>query len=179
MFPHTCAKKKVTGLLIIGTVFALAACAGSGLSFREYERSLPPLPINKARLVVFRTEDYQQHRSTPATVSIDGKSAGRCAYAGFVVFDIPAGKHVLTAGMPGSRFHCDLDANIAGGGISFFEIRPGDRNPVSELIDAIRMLSGKQAAACRGAFSISPVEEESALRQLEDLEITASSPPDR
>lgn len=158
---------------IIGLAFTLSACAATGQLYREHDPTSPALSLDTARLIVFRTRDSSQYCARAASVKIDGNIAGNCDYAGFNVFEVTAGKHVLTVDVWDSPGKCDLPIDVSGGNTYFYEIQPRTGNLTAGLVGGLIGMaiesSGKQ---CGGTFSVAPIEQSAALLKLEDLRMT-------
>jgi len=139
-------------------------------------------------MTVFRTADSTQYSGRSATVRVDGKEVGGCDHAGYQIFYVKAGPHVLTVEMWDAPGHCSLSTNVLGGEEYFYEILPRSENLMAGYLGTlIGALGGSAALAgapfavmgaesagkqCGGAFSIVAVEENSGRRKVMDLRLS-------
>jgi len=172
----------------LGFALLLAACAGTGPGYEEHLAALPPIAPHSSRLTVFRTSESLQYAGRAASVKVDGRELGGCAYSSFQTFYVPAGPHVLAAEMWDAPGTCRLTVNLIGGEDYFYEITPRAENYLSALVGTlIGGVAGATAAtgagfaamgaesagkACGGAFSIVAVDENVAHGKLKALRMS-------
>lgn len=166
-----CIGENMKWIYIIGMVCVLSACAATGQLYKDHSSTLPSLAPDTVRLIVFRTTgslSYMGGKEAP--VLVDGFLAGKCETGEFNVFEIPAGKHVLTIDIAGSPGSCDLQIDVSGGGSYYYEIKPRSGYLAAAffggLIGTAIESSGKK---CGGPLSINPIEPGAALEKLKDL----------
>jgi len=90
----------VGGFVGVSGAFALLVCAvASGPGYPEVTAGdAGAVPAGQTRIVVLRRNDvYDDYGGYPASILLDGTSAGRLAYGGFLIFDHPAGEVKLGA----------------------------------------------------------------------------------
>lgn len=171
------------GLLCL--VIALAACAATGTRYAEHVSAFPDIPAHAARLTVFRTAESAQYSGRSATVRVDGREVGGCDFAGYQLFYVPAGPHVLTVEMWDAAGRCRLSVDVLGGEEYFYEISPRAEQLAADFLGTVigamggatglaiapfaAMGAESEGRACGGAFSITGVEETSALRKVSGL----------
>jgi hypothetical protein len=180
-------ERKVNAILLFVLAMALGGCAATGPEYPEQAAIANTAASQSARLTVFRTAESLQYSGRSATVGIDGKDAGGCEYAGFSMFDVPAGSHVLTVSMWDAPGTCQLQVEVLSGATYFFEITPRTGNLVAglpgllvsgfgvlgALVGGVAMIAGMAAESsgkiCGGAFAIESVDENAALSKLATL----------
>jgi hypothetical protein len=146
---------------------------------------LPEVPPHSTRFTVYRTAASMQFSGRAATVRIDGKEFGSCEFAGYQVFHVRAGPHVLAVNMWDAPGSCSLSIDVLGGEDYFFEIAPRQESLVAMTLGtvigalggglgpafapAVVMGAESSGRKCGGAFSIAVVDEAAARRALADL----------
>jgi hypothetical protein len=166
----------------------LAGCAATGPRYAETVATLPDIPRHSTRLTVFRTAESGQYSGRSATLRIDGRESGSCDFAGYQVFDVRAGPHVLAVNMWDAPGSCSLSVDVLGGEDYFFEISPRQESLVAltlgtvigaiggrlgpEVAPAAIMGAESSGKGCGGAFSIAVVDEGAARRKLADLRLS-------
>jgi hypothetical protein len=172
----------------LGFALLLTACAGTGPAYVEHLAALPPIAPHSSRLTVFRTSGNLQYSGRAASVNVDGRELGSCAYSSFQTFYVSAGPHVLAAEMWDAPGSCRVTVNLIGGEDYFYEITPRAENYLSALAGMlIGGMAGATAAtgagfaamgaesagkACGGAFSIVAVDENVARDRLKALRMS-------
>jgi len=172
-------------LPFLGLVIVLAACAATGTRYAEYVSTFPDIAAHATRLTVFRTAESTQYSGRSATVRVDGREVGGCDFAGYQMFHVPAGPHVISVEMWDAPGKCRLSVDVLGGEEYFYEISPRAQHLAADfmgtLIGAMSGATGlaigpfaalgaeSEGRACGGAFSINGVEETAALRKVRDL----------
>jgi hypothetical protein len=176
------------GLTAFGLAITLAACVATGPRYSEYVATLPDIPRQSTRLTIFRTAESTQYSGRSAAVRIDGRERGGCDFAGYQIFYVPSGSHVLAVEMWDAPGRCSLSIDVLGGEEYFFEVRPRTESLVAGFLGA--MIGGiaggmgptvapfavmgaeSSGQGCGGAFSIVDVDESAALRRLKDLHLS-------
>jgi hypothetical protein len=162
---------RLPGVILLSGL--MAGCAATGPSFTEHQSSSGAVPASSARLYFFRTRETAQYSARSASIKIDGNGVGGCDYAGFSLFDVTPGKHLVTVDMWDSPGTCALPIEVAAGNEYYLEIKPRTGNLIGALagglIGAAAESSGKE---CGGAFSVEPVARASAVPSLSDLKMT-------
>lgn len=172
MSNHPGGEMKSSIIVVLFSLF-LAGCAATGATYTEHLATSTSASAANARLVVFRTRDSVQYSARTASLKIDGSPVAGCDYAGFNVFDIKPGKHVVTVDMAASPGTCNLPIDVVAGKNYYLEIKPRTGSLMGTLagglIGAAVESSGKE---CGGAFSAEPVSEDVATPKLKDLKMT-------
>jgi hypothetical protein len=101
---------------------ALSACAATDVRSPESVAVSSDTVSQVARLTVFRAAESAQYPGGSANLSIDGKEMGAIESAGFTTFDVPAGSHVLIAGVSSSPETCKLQIEVVGGAAYYYEV---------------------------------------------------------
>lgn len=83
--------KRLLPILLVG---ALSACA-SGPSMQELEPGASTIPVNKGRVVVYRTGILGA--AIQPIVSVDGVERGRCQPNGAFTVDVAPGQRIVSA----------------------------------------------------------------------------------
>jgi hypothetical protein len=170
----------VTKVLLLGFAIALAGCAASGVRYSNHAAVTADLARDSTRITVFRTEQHSTYGGRAASVRVDGRFVGGCEYAGYVVFFVPPGPHVLAVDMVEMPGTCSVAADVLGGEDYYYEIEPRPESYVAGvvgnvldalggglLVGTLGALSAESAGKrCGGAFAIRPVAEEKALAEL-------------
>lgn len=172
----------------LGFAIALAACVATGPRYFEYVATLPDIPRQSARLTIFRTAENTQYSGRAATVRIDGRERGGCDFAGYQIFYVASGPHVLAVELWDTPGVCRLSIDVLGGEEYFYEVRPRTESLVVGFLGA--MIGGiaggggptvtpfaimgaeSSGRGCGGAFSIVDVDEGAALQKLKDLHLS-------
>lgn len=151
----------------------MSGCAATGSSYSKHVSEAHALEQNKSRLVLFRTRENSQYAGRAVAIKLNGEALGSCDYAGFNVFDIAAGKHILSVDIWDSPGVCNLDIEVNGGNEYYYEVSPRSGNLLGALLGGLIGTaiesSGKK---CGGAFSIESITKEVANTKLTDLKMT-------
>lgn len=93
------------GMTLLGATLVLAGCASSGPTGRELLTG--SVKSDKARLVVYRTN--VMGFGVQPDITVDSKKVGQATPNGFIVCELPAGKHNVSVG------NFALNVNFGGG----------------------------------------------------------------
>lgn len=118
-------------ILVLGLTVALAGCAATGAPFKDHRAHTEPVPVDQARVVVFRM-DKTQGSTIAATMEIDGLVFGSLREKGFVWHDIDTATHLLRADVPSEIGTCLLAFQIAAGETGYFLVAPRAANAVAK-----------------------------------------------
>jgi len=73
----------------------LSACATSGPAYKDAKPSFTPIAKNTARVYVYRNVNFFGDAIQPS-VLLDNEKIGDARPGGFIMKDVPAGKHALS-----------------------------------------------------------------------------------
>jgi hypothetical protein len=118
-------------VLALGLIAALAGCAATGKPYKDHPAYTEPVPVDQARVVVFRM-DKAQNSTVAATMEIDGLVFGSLRESGFVWHDIDTVTHVMRADVPSEQGTCLLTFQIAAGETGYFIVEPRVANAVAK-----------------------------------------------
>ncbi len=118
-------------VLALGLIATLAGCAATGKPYKDHPAYTEPVPVDQARVVVFRM-DKAQNSTVAATMEIDGLVFGSLRENGFVWHDIDTATHVLRADIPSEQGTCLLTFQIAAGETGYFLVAPRAANAVAK-----------------------------------------------
>jgi hypothetical protein len=110
-------------MLFLGAALALTGCATPGTPFKDHPAHTQPVPLDRARVVVFRM-DKAQYSTVVATMEIDGLVFGSLRENGFVTHDIDTATHLLRADVPADAGTCLLAFQISAGETGYFLVAP-------------------------------------------------------
>ena len=148
----------------------LAGCSASGIRYTEHQAVQAPVHPSAARITVFRTKDSGQYSARSAPLNVDGRQLGNIQYGGFGVYDLLSGPHVLMTELSNLPGKCELPIALEPGDNRYFEIQPRLANFVAAVTGSVVGASLESAGkTCAGAFSIAPVNSDTALIKLRDL----------
>ena len=118
-------------VLALGLIATLAGCAATGKPYKDHPAYTEPVPVDQARVVVFRM-DKAQNSTVAATMEIDGLVFGSLRESGFVWHDIDTATHVVRADVPSEQGTCLLTFQIAAGETGYFIVEPRVANAVAK-----------------------------------------------
>ena len=118
-------------VLALGLFATLAGCAATGKPYKDHPAYTEPVPVDQARVVVFRM-DKAQNSTVAATMEIDGLVFGSLRESGFVWHDIDTATHVMRADIPSEQGTCLLTFQIAAGETGYFIVEPRVANAVAK-----------------------------------------------
>jgi len=156
------------------TLFRLAVvllffggCSASGPRFAETHFATEPVPHDKARIVFYRDSDINFRA---ATVAIDGTIVGAVAQNGFVVAEVPAGEHKISAWVRGFFQEFVTHMTLEAGNTYYMRVSQRiERSfyPMIPIVGTVGLL-----ADTKGEFQIELMPESTALQQLRDLQLS-------
>ncbi len=158
---------------IVFLLIVISGCAATGPSFSERRNDMESTVKDKARLVFFRTKDTHLYSARKASVEIDNKKTGNCAFGGFFYRDLPEGKHIIKTelwDMPGK---CEVVVNVKAGAIYYFRIDSRSESFAPMILaGAIGNAIESNNKSCGGAFKIYPQNESKAKNMMASLKLS-------
>ena len=159
---------------IIAVLFlTLSSCATLGPSYPELEDQVQHLSDVSARIVFFRTKESSLFFARSATIFIDEKEVGSCAYGGFFYTDVSYGMHTVKTELKGDFGKCILNLSAKQGEIYYIQVDPRSETAMPFLLGGIIgeaiVSTGKE---CGGKFKLYQVTSELAKSKIRDLKLS-------
>lgn len=107
-----------TALLAI----SLAGCATKGDGFLEHAKTLPTLPADQGRVIVFWDEPSKSVLTNEVVLFGKHKTLGLVYQEGFNVFDLPAGEHSMDSAFVGFEVTCRVHFDLKAGETQYYRI---------------------------------------------------------
>jgi len=162
-----------------------------GPTYTEHALHLGAVLPEKARVNVFWPVADKKYAGKPR-VTIDQSEIGFCKLGEFITVDVPAGAHVLAVDdVDNGPGRCNVQVDIQGGSSSFYEVaRRMEHSQAGALGDILMwipifpfnlvgvpvalagMLAESAGKECGGPFSITPVDEATALSKISGLRLS-------
>jgi len=118
-------------LFALAVMVGLCGCSATGAKFRDHPAYTEPVPVDQARVVVFRM-DKAQNSTVATTMEIDGLVFGTLKEKGFVWHDIDTKRHLLRADVPSELGTCLLAFELDAGETGYFQVAPRAANAVAK-----------------------------------------------
>lgn len=155
--------------ILVAAGLLVSGCAAKGKLYPQHAGVLG-VPDSTARVVVYRTRASKQFGVRDAAIKVDGNEVGSCSYAGYAIFDVPPGAHVLATDVWDAPGKCEISVVLSGGHRYFYQVQPRTAAMGAAMIGGVVGAAIESARKqCGGAFAIDSVDEDQALAELKDL----------
>jgi hypothetical protein len=148
-------------------LFLFGGCSASGPSFNATRYATQQAPVDRARIIFFRTPDIN-YRSV--TITIDGDEASKLAAGGFLIEEIEPGLHVISASVRLAIGDYRVRMNVKAGETYYIRVSPREEREVYAALSTFSAAGTVlQLTDNQGFFKLQLAEPKVALRLLQDL----------